>query len=77
MGKLRDEDLTRYSSNAFVRAFHAVESDPKHWPMFRDQFRGRLPKTIQKYLKSFVMIWLSNCCQWSSILGWPRRSPNI
>ena len=51
LGKLRDEDLTRYCSNAFVRAFHAVESDPKHWPMFRDQFRGATPKDYSKILE--------------------------
>jgi hypothetical protein len=33
-------DLQRYLSNAFVRAFYTVESDPNSWPAFRAQFAG-------------------------------------
>jgi hypothetical protein len=50
LGRLRGNDLLRYVDNAFVRAFHTIEKNPKRWPDYYRQFVGQTPRDYTNIL---------------------------
>jgi len=50
LGRLRGNDLLRYVDNAFVRAFHTIETNPKRWSDYYRQFVGRSPRDYTNIL---------------------------
>lgn len=48
---LKELDLRRYCSNAFVRAFYSVENDQNQWPTFRAMYAGDEPHDYSKILE--------------------------
>ncbi|MDX2154023.1 MAG: hypothetical protein SFV54_25005 [Bryobacteraceae bacterium] len=50
IGKLSGLDLRRYLNNAFVRAFHHITKNPKHWALYLRQFLGNSKRDYTKVL---------------------------
>jgi predicted nucleic acid-binding protein len=51
LGKLQPEEIRRYTDNAFVRAFHTVSKNAKHWQAYRSQFVGTSSRDYTKILE--------------------------